>query len=65
MNPAEKADKVEEFLKELLYLFKSLDHLPEMNNIDEIMGVGSHLVLGADIVDEAIRNIDELMSANQ
>lgn len=47
MNPAEKADKVEEFLKELLYFFKSLDHLPEMNSIDEIMGVGSHLVLGA------------------
>lgn len=36
-----------------------------MNSIDEIIGVGSHLAHGADIVDEAIRIIDEFMSANQ
>jgi len=63
MNPAEK---VEEILNELLYFFKSLDHLPkEMNSIDDVMCVGSHLALGADIVDETIQNIDELISANQ
>ncbi len=45
--------------------FKSLDHLPEMNSFDDVMCVGSHLVLGADIVDETIQNIDELISANQ
>lgn len=62
MNPAEK---VEEILKELLHFFDSLNHLPEMNSIDDLMCVGSHLALGADIVDEAIRIIDEFTSTNQ
>jgi len=62
MNPAEK---VEEILNELLHFFKSLDHLPEMNSIDDVMCVGSHLALGADIVDETMQNLDELISANQ
>jgi len=62
MNPAEK---VEEILNELLHFFKSLDHLPEMNSFDDVMCVGSHLALGADIVDETKRNLDELISANK
>ncbi|AVK84435.1 hypothetical protein C3943_13075 [Lysinibacillus sp. B2A1] len=60
-----QAEKVEEILKELSHFFNSLDHLPEMNSIDEIIGVGSHLALGADIVVEAIRIIDEYMDANK
>jgi len=62
MNPAEK---VEEILNELSHFFNSLDHLPDMNSIDDVMCVGSHLALGADIVDEAIRNLDEFISANK
>ncbi|MGR7908394.1 hypothetical protein ACU64V_03290 [Lysinibacillus capsici] len=62
MNPKEK---IEQILKGPMDFFKSLDNLPEINNIDDVIVVGSHLEQGARIVNDTIQELNNLISTKQ
>ncbi|GEM_PF-3923181 len=61
MNTAEKIEQI----KGAMDFFKSLDSLPEINRMDDVMVVSGHLERGARIVDGTIQKLNNLISAEQ
>jgi len=61
VNTAEKIEQI----KGAMDFFKSLDSLPEINRMDDVMVVSGHLERGARIVDGTIQKLNNLISAEQ